>query len=150
MQLNFGSAGHSLQFRYPPVGVFQCGKEAFIFRRRPARQYRRGICMDNSLLSNVTRFVVGNRAKWNMQEISAAFKHHTFTKSEALTLLGAGKVGSVALPENYALSLSVDMKPDYLMFHWSNPIARIDASGKFTTVYESSYESVLKREWNCV
>src|ERR1700743_1243500 len=54
LTINFGSEGHSLQFRYPPVGVFQYERDAYVFYRRPERQYRRGICADNSTMQNVT------------------------------------------------------------------------------------------------
>lgn len=137
--LNLGSEEHELRFKYPPVGVFQCGDDVFLFRRRPARQYRRGICADNSVLWNITRGIVGNRARFNATEVQAAFDHVTYRESSALKLLNGGKFRGVALHNNYAMTLSMDTSKDYILWHWDAPIARMNTEGKVTQILEKSY-----------
>jgi hypothetical protein len=144
LSLNFGSEGHSLQFRYPPVGVFQFQKDAYVFYRRPMRQYRRGICSDNSTMWNVTRNLVGNRCRWIAAEVRAAFDHETFSVATALTLLEQGYKG-VALEGNFSLTQSLFDTPDYVLWHWTNPIGRIDKKGKISRMYEESYRTMVSR-----
>jgi hypothetical protein len=144
MVLNFGSSDHELRFKYPPVGVFQFGDDAYMFRRRPARQYRRGICPDNSLLWNVTRGVAGNRSRFDTKEVQAAFDHKTYSEDEALKLLSTGKMKGVALHNNFSLTLPLEEgNPDYILWHWNYPVARIDKEGKIARVYEKQYASYL-------
>lgn len=141
--LNLGSEEHELRFKYPPVGVFQCDDDVYMFRRRPARQYRRGICTDNSILWNVTRHVVGNRARFNAKEVLAAFTHQTFSEKLALGMLETKKARGVALANNYSLTLSLDENPDHVLWHWDVPVARLDKSGKITYVMEKAYQGSL-------
>jgi hypothetical protein len=136
--LNLGSEEYELRFKYPPVGVFQCGNDSYLFRRRPARQYRRGICADNSLIWNVTRDVVGTRAPFNERSVSAAFEAKKHTLDEALKLLASG-YRSVALHNNLSLSLSMDDTSNHVLWHWDVPIARVDKAGKPVVIYEKSY-----------
>ena len=144
LTLNFGSEGHALQFRYPPVGVFQHEQDAYAFYRRPSRQYRRGICADNSILWNVTRNLVGNRARWSPSEVRSAFEHETYNITTALTLLEKGYKG-VALDGNFSLTLSMFETPDYVLFHWMHPVARINSKGQVTQLLEANYKETVNR-----
>jgi hypothetical protein len=141
--LNLGSDEHEFRFKYPPVGVFQHGVDAVSFQRRPARQYRRGICPDNSVIGNVTRRVVGNTTRFNIATVKAAFDHCVFTKDYALKMLEAGTHRSVALFGNYALSLSMDADPAHVLWHWETPVARISTKGSIASVLEKSYTQAL-------
>lgn len=142
LSVNFGSENHALQFRYPPVGVFQHDRDAYVFYRRPQRQYRRGICSDNSYMWNVTRRLVGNRVRWNAAEIRSAFEHETYSIVTALTLLEKGYKG-VALNGNFSLTQSLFETPDYVLWHWVNPVARINTKGQVTQVIEASYKNII-------
>lgn len=144
LALNFGSEGHSLQFRYPPVGVFQYEKDAYVFYRRPTRQYRRGICADNSTLMNVTRNLCGNRTRWSPMEVRAAFEHETYSIATALTLLEKGYKG-VALDGNFSLTQSMFDTPDYVLWHWMSPVARVNKNGVVSNILESSYKDMVNR-----
>lgn len=141
--LHLGSEEHELRFKYPPVGVFQHGDDVLLFRRRPARQYRRGICPDNSLIWNVTRNVVGNRARFNSDEVQSAFDHITHTEAQALRLLDSNSARGVALRNNYALTLSMDEAPDHILWHWDVPVARVSNKGSIVAVLEKSYASTI-------
>lgn len=140
LTINLGSDGHSLQFRYPPVGVFQHGGDAMVFLRRPSRQYRRGICSDNSSMYNVTRSVTGVLStQWSVGEIQSAFDHKVSTFADALAQLRKKGIRSVALRNNYALSLSMTKEPDYVLWHWTHPVARISSTGAVVKVLEPAY-----------
>ena len=141
--LHLGSEEYELRFKYPPVGVFQHGTDVYLFRRRPARQYRRGICTDNSVLWNVTRNIVGNRARFDAEEVQSAFNHVTFSEKEALTMLAKGSHKGVALGNNYALTLSMDEAKEHVLWHWDVPVARMNANGEITRVIETTYTESL-------
>lgn len=145
LSINMGSSGHSLKFKYPPVGVFQHDVDALAFTRRPARQYRRGLCADNSTLRNVTASVVSNRARFTPREVASAFEHKTFSTNEALRLLRMGRVRSVALADNFAISLSITGTSDYIVYHWINPVARCTREGKLTQIMEDIYKPQLRQ-----
>lgn len=142
MQVNFGSSEHVLKFKYPPVGVFQKDNEPFMFMRRPQRQYRRGLCGDNSQMFNVTRHLVGSVARWTADEVEAAFSHNTFSFQVALMRLQKEKkLKGVALQNEYSIVRAIDASPDHILFHWSNPIARISTeTGKLVKCLEAHYE----------
>jgi hypothetical protein len=141
--LHLGSEEYELRFKYPPVGVFQHGDDVLLFRRRPARQYRRGICADNSVIWNVTRNVVGNRARFDASEVQSAFDHVTYGEAQALKLLESGSARGVAMRNNYSLLLSMDEGSDYVLWHWDVPVARVNAKGSITAVLEKSYAAAL-------
>jgi len=145
LTINMGSEGHALRFKNPPVGVFQHGVDAYSFVRRPAKQYRRGICADNSTMRNVSAAIVGNRCRFTAQEVLSAYKHQTYSLYEALEMLRRGKARSVALDNNYSISLSFNSSADHVVFHWNHPIARCNTGGKITTIYEDVYKSGLGR-----
>lgn len=149
LSINMGSDGHTLLFKYPPVGVFQHATDAFVFTRRPARQYRRGICADNSTLRSVTAGVAGNIARFEARTIASAFEHKTYPVQEALRMLRSGRVRSVALNNNYSLCLShTSVSKDFVVFHWTLPVGKVDASGRLGMVYEDVYKSELNRIFN--
>lgn len=140
--LNFGSPDHELRFKYPPVGVFQSGMDACLFRRRPIRQYRRGICTDNSTLVNVTRNCVGTLVRLDFPTIVDAFGHHTYSLADACRLLGDGKCRSVALDHNFSVSLSLTTTSyDYILWHWDHPVAYLEKDGKVKLIMEKNYAS---------
>lgn len=140
--LNFGSADHELRFKYPPVGVFQFGDDSYLFRRRPARQFRRGICPDNSFIWNITKGVVGNRVRFAAAEVQAAFDSKKFGLGQALKMLSSGSRG-VALENNFSITLSVDDIPEHILWHWTHPIARINKDGEVSAVFEKKYASYI-------
>lgn len=136
IRLNYGTA-HTLKFVSAPVGVFQHGTDAFLCQRLPRRQYRRGICSDNTLMVPVTRRIAAlyqNGMTWAL--VNAAFEHKTHTLKEALALLESGKHRSIALSDFLSLSLSSTEHDDHILFHWDLPIARMAKTGKISHIYE--------------
>lgn len=142
LSLNFGSDGHALKFLYPPVGVFQFQKDAYVFYRKPSRQYRRGICTDNSIMWNVTRNLAGNRCRWTPAEVRAAFDHETYSVDKAMIMLDQGYKG-VALDGNFSITQSLFETPEYVLWHWTNPVARVDKKGKVSRLYENGYKAMI-------
>jgi hypothetical protein len=146
IRLNMGS-GHSLKFKYPQVGVFQHGTDAYIFRRKTDRQYKHGICPGNSKMYPVYASLFGHGEEpLNFELVAAAFKHVTYSYQQALTMLKSKKYRSVALPNNFSLCLSLSkMKQLYLM-HYAMVIAIIDAeTGKVIKTLENSFESQVRK-----
>ncbi len=138
---------HKLKFKYPPVGVYQHGKDAYVFRRSPAKQYKHGIYAGNSLMYPVYADLIGQnhrRDNLNFEEVAAAYKAKAYAFSAALTMLKSGKYRSVALRDNYALVLSMTASEGYTLMYWETPVAMVDTEGKVTHVYEASFNNVVE------
>jgi hypothetical protein len=145
--LNMGTS-HTLKFKYPPVGVFQSGTDAYMFRRLPVKQYRIGIYDGNSSIAPVHRYLTGQRATeidFNFDQVLSAFRKETHTFRDALKMLASGKYRSVALSRNFSLMLSYTGNDGYLLLYWETPIALIDTTGTVKLMYEKSYESVVEQ-----
>ncbi len=145
LTLNIGSSDHSLVFKSPPVGVFQHHNHAFLFQRRPVRQYQRGICSNNSYMASVTAKLTGNLSYWLDSEIKSAFNHKTFSLAEGLDLINKSKIpGSVALKDNFSISRSMFSSPEHVLWYWDHPVARCTSKGEVTKIYEDVMTSQLK------
>lgn len=146
LSINLGSSDHSLLFRYPPVGVFQSGGYAMAFNRVPARQYRRGICSDNSRVLDVTGKVTGRSGRIDLSTIQNAFDAKTYSIGDALKKLTKRSWRSVALPDSYAISKSMCKgMDDHVLFHWQQPIALVSAEGKIKSVLEKIYTPRIEK-----
>ena len=144
LTLNLASDGYALKFKHPPVGVFQYKQFAFYFMRRPQRQWQRGLCPGNSLLRNVEHNISGNFARFSADEIQAAFDHKVFDPKEALWMLNKQQACSVALPNDFAVSLSFRLREEFVLFHWRHPVALLDKStGKVTEIVGERYAPVI-------
>lgn len=143
--MNIGSSEYQLKFKYPPVGVFQFGKDAYSFRRIPARQYQRGLCEANSRVRTVTRDLSGRgQDRFGARLVAAAFSKDRFSFIEALKMLEQKKVRSVALKDNYSVTLPMDSSGNYLLFHWNSPVAVVTPGGKIQRVVEQAYSQQIK------
>lgn len=149
LQLNMGSEGHSLKFKYPPVGVFQHESLAHVFFRRPSRQYRRGLCGDNSTILSTARLFGAPSAGVSRSAVVSAFKHTTYRVYEALPMLSK-KFRSVALADNLSVTAPVYAdKTTGLVLHYLQAVASFNTrSGKLTKIYEPQYEALLAKHFN--
>jgi len=139
------STGHSIFFEYPKVGSFQNGKEAALFRRVPARQYRRGLCNGNAGFFRPTESVMGLRAlEWDWNIVNNAYKCEKYGLQEALKMLASGKYRSVALKDGFSVSLSLSTGKDYLIFYCDLPVGRINPTTGEIVVTESSFASEIQ------
>jgi hypothetical protein len=148
--LNMGTA-HTLKFKYPPVGVFQNGQDAYVFRRVPAKQYKHGIYYGNATTAPVFNAMLGRsvRAPREQQlkfdDVLAAFRGERYTYADALKMLGSGKFRSVALQRDWSLCLSPTEKEAYVLLYWETPVATVDNGGKVTTLHEKQFEAVIQQ-----
>lgn len=144
--LNIGTA-HTLRFKYPPVGVFQNGVDAFMFRRVPAKQYKHALYNGNSSVQPVYNQMlergVNNRDQLNFDDVLAAFRGERYTFQDALKMLASGKYRSVALTRNFSLCLSPLAGGVYVLLFWETPVASVDQQGTVTHMYEKSFEPVI-------
>lgn len=148
--LNMGTA-HTLRFKYPPVGVFQNGVDAYLFRRLPAKQYKHAIYNGNSYTCPVTNWMVGRSIgaspnPLRFDDVLAAYRGETYSFADALKMLGSGKYRSVALKRNWSLSLNPMGKDGYVLLYWETPIAVVGTQeGSIVHLYEKSFETVLQQ-----
>jgi hypothetical protein len=144
LHINFDSDEYQLVFKTPPVGIFQCGKDVGFFRRRCERQYTRGICSANSVLASVPHRYAGNTLSLRLDTVQAAFLGATYTLPAALSGLQNGSWRSVALDNQFSLSLSLNKDlSDYVVWHWDIPIAKCNDKGQITVIYADVYKKVL-------
>jgi hypothetical protein len=145
LQLNLGSDGHTLKFKYPPVGVFQHNNHAALFFRRPMRQYRRGLCTDNSVLTSTARLFGTPAIGLSYHSLKSAFLHKTYNTNEALGMIP--KTKSVALDDNLTLMCSpFEDKTVGVILHYQQPIAQINVNkGTILVVHEKVYEEMLHK-----
>lgn len=147
LQLNMGSEGHALKFKYPPVGVFQNGKIACVFYRIPSRQYARGLCVHNSRIQNVGRLLGASNPSYNFVTLENAFQHKQFSVNEALPQLKKD-CRSVALADNLSIMLSPIVESEnYLILHYTQPIAACSPGGHIRKVYEKVYKELLRKHF---
>lgn len=147
IMLNFGTA-HKIKFKYPPVGVYQRGKDAYIFRRFPARQWKVGISMDNCQCYQVGVDVLGMDKRMtdlSFDQVSDAYTHETYGFRDAWKMLSGGKYRSVALERNFSLMLSPCGVDQHLLLHWETPIAQVNVRTEEITMLENAYKSVIKQ-----
>lgn len=135
---------YTLKFKYPPVGVFQNGKEAYYFRRLPQRQYARGICSANSTISPVTSGLYATRATMNHESVQAAFNGVTHDLKFALQALEKGFV-SVALDDCFSLCVSMTAAPEHILFFWDIPVARVNKEGKLILTLEEAFSVQINK-----
>jgi hypothetical protein len=144
--MNMGSSEYQLKFKYPPVGVFQYGKDSCYFRRLPARQYQRGLCQANSHIATVTRNITsrGNPG-FGLKLLQAAFAKETLSFPDALKLLETKKVRSASLTGNYSISQPVGTgNSPYILWHWASPVALVKQTGAISKVLEQAYTKQIE------
>lgn len=145
-RINFGSETSSLKFKYPPVGVFQSGVDALMLQRRPARQWRRGLCADNATVMPTHRWITGKQVQWSLKVVQDAYDHKVLTVNEALLQLNKKKARSVALPHAFSLMLSPTVvHKGHLLLHWGEPVAEVAIEdGKIMAILQKDYTGIVE------
>lgn len=144
--MNMGSSEYQLKFKYPPVGVFQYGKDSCFFRRLPARQYQRGLCQANSHIATVTRNISarGNPG-FGLKLLQAAFAKESSSYPDALKLLETKKVRSASLIDNFSISQPINIGDSpFIVWHWASPVALVSQKGKVVKVLEQAYSKQVE------
>lgn len=147
IMLNFGTA-HKLKFKYPPVGVYQRGKDAYIFRRFPQRQWKVGLSTGNCQCYPAAVDVLGGDKRINeltFDQVTDAFANEKYSFRDAWKMLKGGKYRSVALERNFSLMLSPSGVDQHLLLFWETPIALINVDTEEITMLENAYKSVIQQ-----
>lgn len=133
---------HTLSFVSAPVGVFQHGPDSLMCLRNPRKQYRRGICADNTSIVQIGHAITGSTARANLclEVLHSAFAATTYSYAEALKMLQSKRYRSVALDNYLTLMQSPTSATGYLLFQWDCPVAKIDEGGKPVHIYEKAME----------
>lgn len=149
MKLNFGSDASRLKFKYPPVGVFQHGTDAVMMQRRPARQWRRGLCSDNANLIYTHRYLSAKSLPWDLAAVQAAFDHKIMAKEDALRMLNKGLARSVAMDNEFSLCLSTNLTDTgHVLFHWGEPVAVVsEKDGSVKTILNDHYKQLVESQY---
>lgn len=149
IKLNYGT-NHTFKFRRPTVGVFQYGTDAYIYRRRPEKQYKHGLCPSNSQLLPVHRWTttVGrndtNNAPFEFEMVQAAFEQKAYYFDDAVKMLQSGKYRSVAMRRGYSLMLSPSSLDSYVLMYYTTPIAWVDLKGSISKIIENIYKPQIE------
>ena len=144
IQTNFGSEEYQIRFESPQSGAFQHGPDSNIFRRKPERQYTRGVCSGNSVLTHCHSAITGQGASFTIERVRAAFEHKVHTFKQAVDFLKAGTHRSVALERDFSICLPLRKNSDQLfLWHWGSLIGTCGPSGGIGKLYEPVFEKAL-------
>ncbi len=145
IQLNFGTA-HGIKFRMPQVGVFQHGKDAYLFNRTPRRQWKRGLCSSNASIFATMNLAAGmaRGGEFDFMTVAAAFKAQQYGWPQALKMIQSGKYRSVAIDRYMSIGLSPVTDCPYLLLYWQQPVAKLKADGSVLVILEPSFEASIK------
>jgi len=142
LQMNMGSEEYQIKFAFPPAGVFQYRTDAFIFERRAEKQYQRGLSSSNSQLRSVTAPVIGNIAVFTVETVKAAFEHKQFPLHAAMAAFKAGTARSVALNNNFAISLPFS-GTSHCLWHRQMLVGTVDGNGRLSKMFEPAFEKAV-------
>jgi hypothetical protein len=149
IQTNFGSEEYQIKFEYPPMGCFQHGPDSLVFRRRPERQYTRGLCSGNSNLAACHSTLTGVGVSFTLERVRAAFHHKVYDIKQALAGMKSGNFRSVALANNFSISLPMHKDKDlFFVWHWGSLVGACDSRGQLVKVYEPVYEKPMREVLN--
>lgn len=124
--LNINS-DHTLKFKSPPCGVFQHEKDAYYFRRIPARQWQRGVCEANSsCLAVHKKYIRFGDGHLSYGLVKDAFARQVFDYRTAKDFIISGDLRSVALADNFSLVANLVGQAGFMLFFWECPIAIIE------------------------
>lgn len=131
--------------KFPERCLFNHNGVALEFIRSPRRQYRRGICKDNTIIYSPVRHIWGGDSyAWSMKTIvDALYPTYPETCEEAIKKLDGRSCASIALDPRFMLSLSFTAeKDDYYLFYSNVPIGAFK-NGVFTIYHKLFKQEVI-------
>lgn len=148
IKLNTATA-HTIKFRFPNVGTFQHGADAYVFHREPRRQWQRGLCQGNCSIQNTARKIdpkgsIREAERLNYGLVSAAFAAKNASFGGAVRKLASGRFRGVALVDGFSLVLSPTVSSDSILMHWTSPVATVK-DGVVQNILEPSFEQQIRR-----
>lgn len=134
---------YEMKFEFPECGVFQLHKDAIVFRRLPKRQWRKGICSENSAVFPVYHRVVDAKGPaLTTETVSAALEKKCYSAQTGLDLLKQG-YRSVALGNNFALCQSFNGDTGPVIFHWDRVIGTLSKGEKKIQLSEKIFSKEM-------
>jgi len=135
---------HTFVFKMPPVGVFQYGKVAVHVTRLPRRQWRRGLCSDNTSITPTISGIIACELSWSLDLIDELYRRKTFDSRDALSLLKDKGYLSVALRDQYSVAKGLQDKTFFIL-HQTVPVALYDTSKDEAVLYQAAYEQEVMK-----
>lgn len=124
-----------IRYRFPNVGSFQMGGVSFVFSRRVARQWRRGICEDNANIS-APGFAgeVSKKQRIHYDSLEKAFEGIQYTIDHAFhTLLTNDNYYSCAVKGNYTLTRTPSQDNEVALYYMNRYLGMFDIKTRKVT-----------------
>jgi hypothetical protein len=134
---------YKFKFRRPKIGLFQCGKFAYVCARTTNQTYSKGVNSDSYQMNhiffrgapNIMPEWYGDEMQWG-EVVKKAFDPKYLSKQEALSGLSGGRYFSCALSNRIGVSLSLESNEHYDVYFYDHYLGKITKDGKpeFDTV----------------
>lgn len=128
-----------ITFTFPQSGYFWHNKkDALLFRRLPARRWKRGCCAENSKI--IDPYAVWTNKSYSIKEdiLKEAFDPIFIPFGEAKELIATEKAFSVPLSRELALGASPSAThPEQVIWFMGKPIASVN--GRYIRIRESQF-----------
>lgn len=150
-------AGKEMQEKYndyvflesPESGVFDFGGTTYVYQHRPERQWRKGICLDNSsifspILNIIDRFDCNEvrlnyRPKvYSVKGLKNLFRDTVLRLEEGIKLLSESDNLSVALNKKYFISIYTEAN-SYVLWRMDKPLCKFYPETFSVTLFEPIY-----------
>lgn len=141
VQLNYDSESKIL-FDAPPLGYFWFDhKVALLYRRLSTRQWKRGICAGNSVITNgyMNHLWIIN-VPLSLVTLEAAYQHQHATFETAIDLLSSIKALSIPLSDHLAIGLSPLADGLLIVWYEDTPIAKYHLTACRLHLFEKHFE----------
>jgi len=143
VQMNMGSDEYQIKFEFPQAGIFQYRDQACGFIRKAEKQYQRGLSAGNSRLLTSTAGITGGALALDLYTVQAAFDHKQYTLAEGLKMLRDGEAKSVALHDDWSVTLPMRKNGAHFVFHNFTLVGSCSDKGKPIRLYQPIYEKAF-------
>lgn len=140
-----------LIFRVPRTTTFQLGKHACFVTRAPARQWQRGLCAHNTLITNLSAYILNGGAGaasnilFGLESVQAAYDGQTYPNVESgIEAMLKGDACSVALPDSWAMTLSPTKEQDgFPLLYKMLTVARVSKEGRLLRMCQPHFANAV-------
>ena len=117
---------NNVDVAFPKVGLFNHEDSFLLFKRVPARQYKKAPCPDNSIIINPLGFIKGERDTKGLDfdTLEAAFKARYCSFDMAIVGLNLKATKGAALSSKWGVSIH-PKGTQYLLWYHEYPVAEI-------------------------
>ena len=140
IQLNYDSET-DMFFKHPPTGYFwHQQKLALFYRKLSTRQWRRGVCANNSQITSDYSYIISIPTIGLTTEcLDSAYKREIVTFSKAYKLIQTQQALSVPFSYKFSLGLNITEKTTPIIWFETTPIAEIYNEGSVIMVHEKHF-----------